>query len=97
MATNKVAQPNLEVSMRIKELREELGCSQRVMARLIEVKLTRYQKWEQRGRIPAEFLPEFARITNSSIEFILTGTVDVDFSLEFPDRAEQQCRAGDPS
>jgi DNA-binding transcriptional regulator YiaG len=70
---SKVAKPNLDVSMRIKELRAELGWPQRVMARLMGVPLTRYQKWEQRGRIPAEYLPKFAQLTNRTIEFILTG------------------------
>jgi len=54
MAKN-VSPPNPEVSMRIKELREDRGWSQRVVAELIGVKITRYQKWEQRGRIPVEF------------------------------------------
>jgi DNA-binding transcriptional regulator YiaG len=69
----KVSQPNLGVSMRIKELRAELGWSQKVMAELLGVTLTRYQKWEQRGRIPSEYLPAFSKLTNRTIEFILTG------------------------
>lgn len=73
MAT-KVTQADLGVSMRIKELRVERGWSQKIMAELIEVKLTRYQKWEQRGRIPAEFLPKLSKLTNRSIDFILTGS-----------------------
>jgi transcriptional regulator with XRE-family HTH domain len=72
MAT-KIAKPNRDVSMRIKELRAELGWPQRVMAEVMGVELTRYQKWEQRGRIPAEFLPKFSQLTNRTIEFILTG------------------------
>ena len=59
--------------MRIKELRKKQGWSQRDAADLIGVKLTRYQKWEQRGRVPSEFLPIFSKLTNTSIEFILTG------------------------
>ena len=92
MATTKVAEPNREVSMRIRELRQELGCTQRVMAGLINVSLTRYQKWEQRGRIPTDFLPEFARLTNCSIEFVLTGLVNGgEVGTEFTERPEQQC------
>ena len=72
MAT-KVSQPNKDVSVRVKELRKAHGWSQRDAADLIGVKLTRYQKWEQRGRIPPEFLPKFSKLTNKSIEFILTG------------------------
>jgi len=72
MAT-KVSRPNRDISMRIKELRAELGCPQRVMAELMGVELTRYQKWDQRRRIPAEFLPKFSQLTNRTIEFILTG------------------------
>jgi transcriptional regulator with XRE-family HTH domain len=70
---SKVSQPNPGVRMRIKELRAERGWSQKEMAAVLEVKLTRYQKWEQRGRIPSEFLPPFAEATNRTIEFILTG------------------------
>lgn len=69
----KVSPPNPGVSMRIKELRAELGWSQKVMAELLGVTLTRYQKWEQRGRIPSEYLPAFSKLTNRTIEFILTG------------------------
>jgi transcriptional regulator with XRE-family HTH domain len=69
----KTTPPNLEISMRIKKLRKARGWSQRVMAELLGVELTRYQKWEQRGRIATEFLPQFARLTNRSIDFILTG------------------------
>jgi DNA-binding transcriptional regulator YiaG len=69
----KVSQPNPGVSMRIKELRQKKGWSQRMMAQFIGIELARYQKWEQRGRVPPEFLPIFSKITNTSIEFILTG------------------------
>lgn len=64
---------NLDVSMRIKELRTELGWSQKVVAELLGVPLARYQKWEQRGRIPTEYLWAFSRLTNRTIDFILTG------------------------
>jgi DNA-binding transcriptional regulator YiaG len=69
----KVSQPNEDVSMRIKALRKKQGWSQRMMAELIGIELARYQKWEQRGRVPPEFLPIFSKLTNTSIEFILTG------------------------
>ena len=64
--------------MRMKELRKGLGWSQRVMAELLGVSLTRYQKWEQRGHISAEFLPKFSRLTNRSIDFIMTGVEAID-------------------
>lgn len=70
---SKVSPPNKGVSMRIKELRKERGWSQRVMAELLDVALTRYQKWEQRGKLPPEYLPKFSKLVNKSIEFILVG------------------------
>jgi transcriptional regulator with XRE-family HTH domain len=70
---SKVSQPNKAVAMRLKELRQEQGWSQRVMATLMDVTLTRYQKCEQRGRLPAELLPKFSKLVNKSIDFILTG------------------------
>jgi DNA-binding transcriptional regulator YiaG len=69
----KVSKPNKDISMRIKELRKKQGWSQRMMAEFIGIELARYQKWEQRGRVPPEFLPIFSKLTNTSIEFILTG------------------------
>lgn len=72
--------------MRIKELRTECGRSQRVMAELIGVTLPRYQKWEQRRRIPAEFLLEFSQLTNRPIEFIMTGGWD---DAKFVERCRQ--------
>jgi transcriptional regulator with XRE-family HTH domain len=82
--SSKTTPPNLDVSMRIKELRKARGWSQRVMAELLGVELTRYQKWEQRGRIAAEFLPQFSRLTNRSIDFILTGAEAVHRSRRSP-------------
>ena len=70
---SKVSQSNKAVSMRVKELRKGRGWSQRVMAELLDVELTRYQKWEQRGRIPPEYLPKFSKLVAKSIDFILTG------------------------
>jgi hypothetical protein len=43
------------------------------MATLMDITLTRYQKCEQRGRLPAELLPKFSKLVNKSIDFILTG------------------------
>lgn len=60
--------------MRIKKLRKGRGWSQRDMADLVGIELTRYQKWEQRGRVPAQFLPRLARLFNETIEFILIGS-----------------------
>jgi len=58
--------------MIIKELRKEHGWSQRVMAELLSVNAEQYKKWEQRGRMPAKYLPLFSKLTNRTIDFILS-------------------------
>jgi len=47
--------------MRIRELGEERGWSQRVMAELLGVNREQYKKWEQRGQMPAKYLPMFSK------------------------------------
>lgn len=57
--------------MVIKELRHKHGWSQSAMAQLLGVNREQYKKWEQRGQMPAKYLPAFSKLTNTPIETIL--------------------------
>jgi len=59
------------MSRRLKRLRELAERSQADVAKLLGVTADAYAKMEQRGRIPAALLPQFALIVKMSTDSVL--------------------------
>src|ERR1017187_1409911 len=60
---------------RVQRLREAKGrdWTQKIMADTLRVPIANYQKYEIRSPMPHYLLERFARITDCSIEYLITG------------------------
>lgn len=58
---------------RLKTLRTDLGYSQEEMATALGLSKANYQKYEDRSKFPLHKLEPLALVTQTSIEFVVTG------------------------
>lgn len=81
---------SLQVGQRIQQLREEKGWSQRELAALLCVSLTRISRYEAGEReVPLRMLMRLAQVFRVPMDFLVPGMVQEPFERELQARVRQ--------
>lgn len=64
---------NAALCARVRQVREERAWTQEKMADLLNIPVERYRKYEKRSPIPMYLVPRLSALTDTEVEWLVTG------------------------